>query len=297
MPPRRVTFRVSPEHTTLRLDQLLAANVPDLSRRQARVLVDIGGVFVDGARVKIASRTLRAGQQVQATLGTALERAGKEIGRAARACDDATLPPYAVVHEDDDVLVIDKPSGLLVSPTAESDRGNLCTLLAERPSSPRVWLVHRIDRPASGLLVFAKTEAATRHLSRQFAEHTVERAYLVAARGHVPEGPITCTEPIGGKRAATHVAVDARYGDRATRVRCRLETGRTHQIRIHLKHLGHPVMGDRLHGTPDADDPPRLALHATLLGFVHPRSGAPVRFECRWPADLAAWTARLRESE
>lgn len=286
---RRVRFRVPAHQTSLRLDQLLAANVPDLSRRQARLLLDLGGVFVDGARVKVASRRLRAGQEVQATIGNVLARATPATGRDARARDEAQLPEFAVLHEDDDLLVVHKPSGLLVSPTAESDRGNLLGLLARRPASPHVWLIHRIDAPASGVLVFAKTQAASGQLSQQFAAHTVTREYLVAARGAVPDGPLKCTEPIGGKHAVTHITIDERYGDRATRVKCVLETGRTHQIRIHLKHLGHPVLGDRVHGTPQPLDPPRLALHAAVLGFVHPRSGAAMRFECPWPADLAAW--------
>ena len=293
MAARRVRFVVGVEDTQLRLDQLLAANVPELSRRQARVLLDIGGVFVDGARVKVASRMLRTGQEVQATVGEALAQARKEPGREARARDDAALPSFEVVFEDGDVVVVAKPSGLLVAPTAESDRGNLLALVGARPSSPRVWLVHRIDAPASGLVVFGKTPTATAHLSQQFAAHTVEREYLVGARGVVPAGPHTCTEPIGGKRAVTHVVVDEAYGERATRVRCRLETGRTHQIRIHLKHLGHPVMGDRLHGVVDAWDPPRLALHAASLGFVHPRSAQAMQFVCAWPADLTTWATWL----
>ena len=291
--PRRVRFVARAEHAGLRLDQLLAANIPDLSRRQARVLLDLGGVFVDDARIKVASRMVRPGQMVQATLGSVLARATKTPGRAARAHDDALLPQFDVLFEDDDLVVGAKPSGLMVAPTAESDRGNLAALLASRPASPALWLVHRIDAPASGAVVFAKTPAATRALSRQFAEHTVEREYLVGARGVFPAGTHICDEPIGGKRAVTHVTTDRAYGVHATRVRCRLQTGRTHQIRIHLKQLGHPVMGDRLHGVPDALDPPRLALHAAVLAFVHPRTGVPVRFECPWPADLAAWTARL----
>ena len=287
-------FVVTAEHVALRLDQLLAANIPDLSRRQARTLLDIGGVFVDGTRVKVASRMLRVGQTVQATLGSVLARATKTPSRAARARDEATLPSATVLFEDDDVLVVAKPSGLLVAPTAESDRGNLLALLALRAESPRLWLVHRIDAPASGVLVFAKTQAAAGHLSQQFAAHTVEREYLVGARGVVPPGDHVCSEPIGGKHAVTHVSVDTPYGHHATRVRCRLETGRTHQIRIHLKHFGHPVMGDRLHGIPDALDPPRLALHAAILCFTHPRTQAVVRFESPWPSDLTAWAARLQ---
>jgi 23S rRNA pseudouridine1911/1915/1917 synthase len=278
-------FTVRDEEAGERLDRLLAARVPGLSRRQARVLLDIGGVFVDGARVKVASRTLRAGQRVEAHVGGALARATKHVGRAARASDEASLPAYVVVHEDDQVIVVDKPSGLLVAPTPESDRQNLAALLGVR-------VVHRIDLATSGLLVFARTEAANRALSAAFRVHDVERAYVAVVAGAVAGDVGTIDRPVGGKRAVTHVSIEERLTG-ATRLRCRLETGRTHQIRIHLSELGHPVLGDPKYGAGEAPRPPRLALHAAELGFEHPGSGQRVRFTSELPDDLTTWLAAV----
>src|SRR5262245_23730171 len=128
----QVELKVSSEDEGKRLDQLLAARVPELSRRKARVLLDLGGVFVDGVRTKQAGRLVREGQVVVAHLGGALERATKKVGRAARAEDERALPPYTIVHEDEDLVVVDKPAGLLTAPTPESDRNNLASLLGRR---------------------------------------------------------------------------------------------------------------------------------------------------------------------
>jgi 23S rRNA pseudouridine1911/1915/1917 synthase len=276
-----------------RLDQVLAANVPDLSRRKARAALDIGGVFVDGARTKVAGRVMRAGQSVVVNLGGALERADKDVGKAARERDEARLPPFRVVHEDPDIVVVDKPAGLLTAPTPESDRNNLASLLAQRMG--HVFVVHRLDLETSGLLVFARTEEANRVLSERFREHDVERAYLAVLRGQLAGDTHVVEAPIAGRRALTHVDVLARSeGDPgATFVRCRLFTGRTHQIRLHARELGHPVLGDRRYGEVTSNDPPRMALHAAVLGIRHPASLAELRFESPWPADLAAWLDAL----
>ncbi|HVV50635.1 MAG TPA: RluA family pseudouridine synthase [Polyangia bacterium] len=294
--PERVTFTVGDEDAGRRLDQVLAARVPGLSRRQARVLLDIGGVFVDGRRVKVAGRPARAGEEIAAVLGGALARATGRPGRAARAEDERKLPPYAVVFEDHDLVVVDKPAGLLAAPTPESDRNNLASLLERRiAGGPRVFVVHRIDLETSGLIVFAKSPDANRVLSERFRTHDLERAYLAVVAGAFPEGLTRIAKPVGGRPAVTHVAVRERFGARATLLGCRLETGRTHQIRLHALSTGHPVLGDDRYGAPFPDLPaPRMALHATTLGFAHPRTGAPLAFESPWPPDLAAWTERLR---
>jgi 23S rRNA pseudouridine1911/1915/1917 synthase len=289
----RITFVVEADDDGLRLDQVLARRVPGLSRRKARVLIDLGGVFVDRARVKVASRPMRAGAKVEANLGGALDRA-QGLGAAAREREAAALPPFAVVFEDDDVVVVDKPAGLVTAPTPESDRGNLLDLLARRGTP--IWLVHRIDLMTSGLLVFAKTPAANKALGARFAQHDVEREYRAVVAGLVP-GETTIDRPIAGRRAVTHVTVAERFAD-ATLVAARLETGRTHQIRIHLAGLGHPVLGDDQHGGEVArafrPQPPRLALHAARLGFVHPRTGERLSFESPLPDELAAWIESLR---
>jgi 23S rRNA pseudouridine1911/1915/1917 synthase len=279
-----------------RLDQALAAHVPGLSRRKARVALDIGGVFVDGARTKVAGRTVRPGQVVVANVGGALERAAKEPGRAARERDEARLPAYTVVHEDRDLVVVDKPSGLLTAPTPESDKNNLASLLAHRMGR-RVFVVHRLDLETSGLLVVALAEEANRALSERFREHDVERAYLAVLRGVLQGDTHVVEVAVAGRRALTHVDVMERFPS-VTVVRCRLYTGRTHQIRLHAQHLGHPVMGDTRYGEraplPDSPEPPRMALHAAVLGFRHPTTGRALRFESAWPSDLAAWLEALR---
>jgi len=280
-----------------RLDRVLAACVPELSRTRARVLLDIGGVFVDGRRVKVASRAVRTGQAIEAAVGGALTRATKELGRAARARDDAALPPFRVAFEDEDVVVVDKPAGLLAAPTAESDRGNLADLLARRPGAGRIWVVHRIDLHTSGLLVYARTAEANRVLAARFREHDVRREYVAVVAGAFPGDQARLDAPLGGRRAITHVAVEERFGDAATRIRCRLETGRTHQIRLHCMLAGHPVLGDPQHRTHPALPPPRLALHAEVLGFAHPRTGSAIEVRSPLPADLASWLERLRAAQ
>jgi 23S rRNA pseudouridine1911/1915/1917 synthase len=294
---RAEQFVVTEADVELRLDQLLAARIEGLSRRRARALIDIGGVFVDGARVKISSRKLRPGQRVEAHLGGALERASKEVGTAARARDAAALPAFTVRYEDDDIVVVDKPAGLLTAPTPESDRGNLVDLLQRRRGEGRVFVVHRIDLQTSGLLVFATSAEANRVLAERFREHALRREYLAVVAGAVPAELAVLTAPVGGKHAVTRLAVERRFAG-ATMVRCRLETGRTHQIRLHCRGAGHPVLGDPEYGErPAVTPPPRMALHAAVLGFDHPRTAARIELDSPWPAELAAWTDRLAAVE
>jgi 23S rRNA pseudouridine1911/1915/1917 synthase len=260
------------------------------------VLLDIGGVFVDGRRVKIAGRPMHAGEEVVAVMGGALARATARTGREARAADESQLPAYTVVFEDGDIVVVDKPSGLLTAPTPESDRNNLADLLARRPGAGPVFVVHRIDLETSGLVVFAKTADANRALSDRFREHDLERAYLAVVAGTFPDDVKVVDRPVGGRRAVTHVEIRERFEGQATLVACRLETGRTHQIRLHMAEVGTPVIGDGRYGRPFAPAPPRMALHATRLGFAHPRTGAAMAFDSGWPDELATWSARLRHS-
>ncbi len=292
---QRVRFVVRPEDAGQRLDQVLAANIEGLSRRKARVLIDLGGVFLDGARVKIAGKMPRKGQTIVAHIGGALERATKEVGTVARAKDDANLPPYRVVFEDEDIIVVDKPAGLLTAPTPESDRGNLFDQL-KRSFRQTLFLVHRIDLDTSGLVVFARNDEANRVLSERIRVHDFDRQYLTVLQGLVSWDKLTVDHPVGGKSAVSHFQVEERIAAGATLVRVRLETGRTHQIRLHGLHVGHPVLGDRKYGQATALQAPRLALHATKLGFVHPRSGELVGWESPLPADLHGWLEVLRQA-
>jgi 23S rRNA pseudouridine1911/1915/1917 synthase len=273
-------FEVLADEAGLRLDQVVPRHVAGLSRRKARAVIDLGGVFVDRARVKVAGRPVRAGQLIEVNIGGAVER---------------SEPPPApeIVFVDDHVIVAEKPAGLVTAPTPESDRGDLLDQLVRRYGE--VYLVHRLDLPTSGLLVFARTRDANKQLGGAFARHDVDREYRAVAIGSV--APQTVDRPIQGKRAVTSIGVlEALAG--ATLVSVRLETGRTHQIRIHLAGLGTPVAGDHQHGgeasrtfTPRA---PRLALHAAMLGFTHPATGERVKFERAIPVELATWIARLR---
>jgi 23S rRNA pseudouridine1911/1915/1917 synthase len=273
-------FEVAADEAGLRLDQVVPRHVPGLSRRRARAVIDLGGVFVDRARVKVAGRPVRAGQLIEVNVGGAIER---------------REPPPApeIVFVDEHIIVANKPSGLVTAPTPESDRGDLLDQLVRQHGE--VYLVHRLDLPTSGLLVFARTRGANKQLGDAFARHDIDREYRAVAIGEVAAQ--TVDRPIQGKRAVTHVAALEPLAG-ATLVAARLETGRTHQIRIHLAGLGHPVAGDHQHGgeaartfTPRA---PRLALHAAVLGFTHPATGERVRFERDLPGGLAAWVARLR---
>lgn len=274
-------FVVAAEEAELRLDQVIPKHVPGLSRRKARAVIDLGGVFVDRTRVKIAGRIVRPGQTIEVNIGGALER--------------VATPPLApvIVHVDDHVIVIDKPAGLVTAPTPEADRGDALDQLATQFGE--VYLVHRIDLPTSGLLVFARTRAANKLLGDAFKEHRVDREYRAVAIGEVAAQ--TIDRPIEGRHAVTHITpIEPLVG--ATLVGARLETGRTHQIRIHLAGLGHPLAGDPQHGgetvrtfLPRA---PRLALHAAVLGFVHPHTGERVRWESPMPPELATWIDRMR---
>jgi 23S rRNA pseudouridine1911/1915/1917 synthase len=293
--PNRVTFVVEKAEVGLRLDQALAARIDGLSRRRARVLLDIGGVFVDGRRIKVAGRAMHLGEKVVANLGGAFERATPRLGREARSSDEARLAPFAIVHEDEDLVVVDKPSGLLAAPTPESDRNNLVSLLARRAGGGPVFVVHRIDLETSGLLVYAKTDQANRVLAEKFRTHDLGREYLAVVAGAFPDGVSMIDRPVNGRNAVTHVAIEERLGARATWLRCRLETGRTHQIRLHVQQAGHAVLGDpRASGAAFSPRPPRMALHATVLSFAHPRTGAPLAFKSPWPPDLAKWLDGVR---
>jgi 23S rRNA pseudouridine1911/1915/1917 synthase len=276
-------FEVAADEAGLRLDQVVPKHVAGLSRRKARAVIDLGGVFVDRTRVKVAGRPVRAGQRIEVNVGGAIER---------------TEPPLApgIVFVDDHVIVADKPAGLVTAPTPESDRGDLLDQLSR--AYGEVFLVHRLDLPTSGLLVFARTRAANKLLGEAFVRHDVDREYHAVALGQV--APQTIDRPVQGKRAVTHVRVLEPLAG-ATLVAARLETGRTHQIRLHLAGLGHPVAGDHQHGGDSSRifEPraPRLALHAALLGFTHPATGERVRFERPVPDELARWIARLRPAD
>jgi 23S rRNA pseudouridine1911/1915/1917 synthase len=285
-------FRVPEDAAGLRLDQCLARCVEGLSRSSARVALDLGAVFVDAQRVKVASRKVGVGQHVVVHLGGAFDRAQKKVGRAARAADDALLPEYRVMFEDEHLVAVYKPPGLLSAPTPEGDSGNLQMLLSRRPERPcTTFVVQRLDLQTSGVMVFAKTPASNNALSEMFRAHILTRRYDAFAAGTAREDTFTVRQSLSGKPATTHFRRLAQHAD-FCHLEATLETGRTHQIRRHLLSRGLPVLADAEYGRREPWHPLRLALHAKHLSFTHPMTGAALAFDEPLPGDLADWLAR-----
>jgi 23S rRNA pseudouridine1911/1915/1917 synthase len=297
-----------------RLDRFLREKSGVLSRTKARDLLAAGGVAINGKRVKIASRPLHRGDRVEV----------HPLENSARSSAPAGVAPFRVVYEDGAVLVVDKASGVLVQPTPQGDRGTLLDFLSrylrERhpdPHSRYLGLLHRIDRETSGLLLFSRRGSANRVLADQFRRHSILREYLALALGSLPDDAGTIDDPLHrpsrearrrssrhsgekGKRAVTHFRVLERLGE-ATLLAVKLDTGRTHQIRIHLSGRGHPLVGDKLYGGgiahpahPLLNRFPRQALHAGKLGFTHPLTGKWLEFDSPLPSDFAALLENLR---
>ena len=279
-------FDVPAEADGLRLDQCLARHVEALSRSGARVALDLGAVFVDARRVKVASRKVAAGQHVVVHLGGAFERAHKQVGRAARERDEEGLPAFRVLFEDAHLVAVYKPAGLLSAPTPEGDSGNLQMQLSRRGSD--VFVVHRLDLQTSGVLVYAKTRASNHALSELFRTHDLVRRYDVFAAGTPRDAAFSVRQSLSGKPAVTHFQMLAQHAA-FCHLEATLETGRTHQIRRHLLSRGLPVLADHEYSRREPWHPPRLGLHAKHLSFVHPATGAPLAFDVELPDDLRAW--------
>lgn len=296
--PATTEFTVPESAAGLRLDQCIARCVPGLSRRTARIALDLGAVFVDRKRVKVASRIMRLGQLVRVNIGSAFFNATQSAGNEARALDEAKLPQPELLFEDEHVLVVFKPAGLLTAPTPEGDRNNLLSVLSRRTHPPEtLYIVHRLDLPTSGILVVARTALANRVLSETFRAHSLVRRYDVWVAGHVKECTQTVRVPVSAKPAVTHLETQRHYttvnGLAFTHLRATLETGRTHQIRIHVASLGHPVLADQKYGQRSSWHPPRLALHACHLSLSHPVTREPLSFDAAIPSDLNSWLAQL----
>lgn len=294
------------EHAGLRLDAFLSAD-GGLTRSQAARLIEEGRVCVNG-RAAAKSARLTGGETVTVDI--------PEVRDTALVPQDI---PLDVVYEDEDVIVVNKPKGLVVHPAPGHPDGTLVNALLYHcgdslsgiGGEKRPGIVHRIDRDTSGLIIAAKNDAAHLALSAQLKDHSLSRTYECLVTGSMKQNSGTVDAPIdrapgdrkkmavvsAGRRAVTHWEVIARYSG-VTHLRCRLETGRTHQIRVHMAYIGHPILGDTVYG---AKKPvPGLTgqcLHATGLRFVHPRTGQVVELHCPLPEEFTRMLEKLEKRQ
>jgi 23S rRNA pseudouridine1911/1915/1917 synthase len=301
-----IDVRLTPAHAGWRLDRALADAVPTLSRERLKVLIRSGAIAASGVATRDPAIKVRGDEHLQVA-----------VPAPEPAHNEPQDIPLRVVFEDGHLLVVDKPAGLVVHPAAGNRDGTLVNALLHHCGGSlsgiggvaRPGIVHRIDKDTSGLLVVAKTDVAHEGLAKQFAAHSVERRYLAIVSGvpKVVEGTvdaplarssanrkkIAIVETGRGKRAVTHWRRLSLLRDAAL-VECRLETGRTHQVRVHMASIGHPLLGDQVYGSAgkthrkllDDMNFHRQALHAAELGFVHPVTKHRLTFASAMPADM-----------
>ena len=300
-----IRLRASEESKNQRLDAFLASSLDGLTRSQAARLIESGEVAVNG-KTAGKSYKLAGGEDIAVTLPEPepVEAVPQYI-------------PLDVVYEDADVIVVNKPSGMVVHPAPGHPDGTLVNALLYHCAGTlsgvggalRPGIVHRIDRDTSGLIIAAKNDAAHQYLSAQLADHTLARTYECIVVGKLREDRGTVDAPIarhptdrkrmavvaGGREAVTHWEVIARYPG-YTHVRCRLETGRTHQIRVHMAYIGHPILGDTVYGAKK--EVPGLTgqcLHAVGLRFLHPRTHEVVELFCPLPEEFTRMLQKIRK--
>ena len=300
-----ILLRASEESKNQRLDAFLASSLDGLTRSQATRLIESGEVAVNGRAVS-KSYKLAGGEDVAVTLPEPepVEVVPQDI-------------PLDVVYEDADVIVVNKPSGMVVHPAPGHPDGTLVNALLYHCAGTlsgvggalRPGIVHRIDRDTSGLIIAAKNDAAHQYLSAQLADHTLARTYECIVVGKLREDRGAVDAPIarhptdrkrmavvaGGREAVTHWEVIARYPG-YTHVRCRLETGRTHQIRVHMAYIGHPILGDTVSGAKK--EVPGLTgqcLHAVGLRFLHPRTHEVMELSCPLPDEFTRMLQKIRK--
>ena len=292
---RPIEFLVSENEAKLRLDHFLAERLPEYSRSRLQQLIRSGFVRLNGGASR-PRQIVRAGDKIDL-----IEPPPEKVDIRPEAI------PLDVLFEDDDVIVINKPAGMTVHPGAGQREHTLvnallshCTTLSGIGGKERPGIVHRLDKETSGCLVVAKNDMAHRELSKQFAARKVEKIYLALVSGKLRKPAGVIDEKIGrhpvdrkrmqvsshrGRTARTEYRV-IRSSDAASLIECRLHSGRTHQIRVHLHHLGYPVLGDKVYASRFAKNFPRQMLHAWKLGFRHPRTSQWQTFEASLPEDF-----------
>ena len=300
-----IRLRASEESKNQRLDAFLASSLDGLTRSQATRLIESGEVAVNGRAVS-KSYKLAGGEDIAVTLPEPepVEAVPQDI-------------PLDVVYEDADVIVVNKPSGMVVHPAPGHPDGTLVNALLYHCAGTlsgiggalRPGIVHRIDRDTSGLIIAAKNDAAHQYLSAQLADHTLARTYECIVVGALREDRGTVDAPIarhptdrkrmavvaGGREAVTHWEVIARYPG-YTHVRCRLETGRTHQIRVHMAYIGHPILGDTVYGAKkEVAGLAGQCLHAVGLRFLHPRTHEVMELSCPLPEEFTRMLQKIRK--
>jgi 23S rRNA pseudouridine1911/1915/1917 synthase len=296
-----LSARVPRDLAGLRMDLALAKLFPQFSRNRLQAWLKSGHVLVDGAHPAASAKTI-GGEKVDLAAPPAADVAKPRAQRMA----------LDVVFEDADLIVVNKPVGLVVHPGAGNPDGTLLNgLLAHAPALrkvPRAGIVHRLDKDTSGLLVVAKNVTAQMRLAEQLAARSVKRTYLAVVHGEPPASGVV-DEPVGrdsrertrmsvtasGREARTNYKVLERF-DKAALLECRLDTGRTHQIRVHFQHIRYPLIGDTVYRRGARSGPafPRQALHAAALELIHPRSGKPMSWSVPLPADMKKLVATLR---
>ena len=302
---RKHFFQVEEAYHGQRLDKFLTDKIPDLSRSFLQEIIKSGQVKVDGQNIKPNYR-LKTGQEVDVSIPPprriSLEPENIELN---------------IIYQDDDIAVINKPQGMVVHPAPGNYSGTLvnallyhCDQLSGINGKIRPGIVHRIDKDTSGLLVIAKNDRAHHHLARQIAERSIKRVYWAVVENNIVEDEGTIDAPIkrhpvhrkkmavipgpGSRKAVTHFRVLERFGE-YTLVEARLETGRTHQIRVHMSYIQHPIVGDTVYGSKKQKfDLIGQALHAKMLGLVHPTSGEYMEFNAPLPSYFDELLKKLR---
>ena len=302
-----ISIALDERHVGWRLDRALADAHPTLSRERLKVLIKSGALSAGGKQYRDPAAKMQGN-----------EAFALAFPDPTPAHNEAQEIPLVIAYEDEHLLVVDKPAGLVVHPAAGNRDGTLVNALLHHcgPSLSgiggvaRPGIVHRIDKDTSGLLLVAKTDRAHEGLSKQFADHSIERRYLAIVTGvptmlngrieaYLARSPtdrkkVAVVKDGSGKRAVTHWSVRTKLRDAAL-VECRLETGRTHQVRVHLASIGHPLLGDPVYGRSPKQrqrellarlDFKRQALHAAALGFIHPVTKARLSFESALPSDM-----------